>query len=301
MSSLTRNLSRQRSLLLIMLLPFTYYVIFHYLPMYGAIIAFKDFSIQKGILGSEWVGFKWFYAFFESPYFGRTVINTFLLNFYDLIFGFPVPILFALLINEIKHAVLKKTVQTVSYLPYFISVVIVVGMMVNFLSPNDGIVNVILEKLGHQPINFMSDPGWFRTLFVASGIWQTFGFYAVIYIAAIAAIDPSMYEAATLDGAGRLHKIIHITLPSIRPTIIILLLLNLGNMLNIGFEKVILMYSPAVYSTGDVIMSYVYRRGITNAEYSFAAAVGLFNSVVGLILIVGFNKFARKFSETSLW
>ena len=284
-----------------MLLPFAYYIIFYYLPMYGIVIAFKNFTISKGIIGSDWVGLKWFIDFFKSFYFGRLIVNTFLLNFYSILFGFPIPIIFALCLNEIRHELFKKTVQTVSYFPYFISVVIAVGMMVNFLSPNDGVVNIILVKLGLNSVDFMSDPRWFRTLYVASGIWQYFGYTAIIYIAAISGIEQSMYEAATIDGATRLHKILHITIPSIMPTIVILLILNLGNMLNVGFEKVVLMYSPSTYSTADVISTYVYRRGVTNTEYSFASAVGVFNSFINFVLIIFFNKLAKKISDISLW
>lgn len=296
-----RNIVRDKELLLLMMIPFAYYIIFHYQPMYGMIIAFKDYSISRGILRSEWVGLKWFMQFFNSFYFHRLLKNTFVLSIYQLVFGFPVPIIFALLVNEVKNKNYKKAVQTITYLPHFISIVVVVGMMVNFLSPNEGVVNLLLEKLGFEYINFMSEPAWFRFLYVGSGIWQNFGFGSIIYLAAIAGIPQELYEAATIDGANRMQKIYFITLPSILPTITILLIMNLGGMLNIGFEKVMLMYSPGVYEKADVIQTYVYRRGIQGGDYSFAAAVGFFNSVVNFTLIVTFNKISKYIGQNSLW
>jgi len=298
---LLHNIKKDKDLLIIIMLPFLYYLIFHYLPMYGLLISFKDFSVSRGILGSDWVGFKWFVQFFQSIYFFRLFRNTFLLNFYDLIFGFPIPILFALLLNEIRHKYFKNVIQTVSYMPYFISLVVVVGIMTNILSPNDGLVNVIRKDMGLAPIAFMSDPSWFRFLYVSSGIWQGFGFSSIIYLAAIAGVPQEMYEAATIDGASRLKKIRYITFPYILPTIIIILILNLGGMLNVGFEKILLMYNPAVYETADVISTYVYRRGILSANYGYGAAVGMFNAVISFTFLIVFNKLSRKVSETSLW
>ncbi len=292
---------RDWDLLLIISLPFAYYVIFRYLPIYGVILSFKDFSIRKGILGSPWVGLKWFDQFFSSPYFFRLLRNTFLLSVYTIIFSFPVPIVFAILLSEIKHRWYQRFAQTTSYLPYFISMVVAMGMVINFLNPEEGVINVVLARLGITPVDFMNNARWFRSVYVVSGIWQTFGFTAILYLAAITSIDVQLFEAATMDGATRLQKIRFITLPSISSTIIILLILNLGNMLNVGFEKIILLYTPATYETGDVISTYVYRRGILENNFGFGSAVGLFNSVINFVLIVVFNRISRKVSSISLW
>ncbi|OHD67594.1 MAG: sugar ABC transporter permease [Spirochaetes bacterium RBG_13_68_11] len=285
---------RDRDLLIIISLPFVYYILFKYLPMYGVILAFKDFAVNKGILGSPWVGLRWFEQFFSSPYFFRLIRNTFLLSIYSIIFSFPVPIVFAILLSEIRYRWYQRVAQTASYLPYFLSMVVAMGMVVNFL-------NVALVRLGLTPLDFMNDARWFRTIYVVSGIWQTFGFNAILYLAAITAIDPQLYEAATIDGATQLQKIRSITLPSIVPTIVILLILNLGNMLNVGFEKIILLYTPANYETADVISTYVYRRGLQENNFGFGTAVGLFNSVINLVLIIVFNKLSRRLSSISLW
>ncbi len=295
------KIKRDRAFLVMMILPFAYYVIFHYLPMFGIIIAFKDFSIPRGIWRSEWVGFEWFKQFFQSIYFWRLIRNTFLLSFYSLIFGFPIPIIFALFVNEVRIMTYKRIVQTVSYLPYFISLVIVVGIMVNFLSPHSGIINIAIRAFGGKPINFMGETKWFRFLYISSNIWQYFGFGSIIYLAAIAGINVELYDAAEVDGCTRLQRIFYITLPGIAPTITILLILRMGSLLAVGFEKVLLMYSPVTYEVADIISTYVYRRGIVSGEYSFGAAIGLFNSVVNMIFLVVFNRVARKFSETTLW
>lgn len=292
---------RDWDLLLIISLPFAYYILFRYLPMYGIILAFKDFSVRKGILGSAWVGLKWFDQFFSSPYFFRLLRNTFLLSVYTIIFSFPVPIVFAVLLSEIRHRWYQRFAQTASYLPYFISMVVAMGMVVNFLNPEEGVVNILLAKLGIAPVDFMNTARWFRGVYVVSGIWQTFGFNAILYLAAITSIDVQLFEAATMDGATRLQKIRYITIPCITSTIVILLILNLGNMLNVGFEKIILLYTPATYETADVISTYVYRRGILENNFGFGTAVGLFNSVINLVLIYLFNRVARKLSDVSLW
>lgn len=298
---LRRNIWRDRYLFLLISPVVVYYIVFHYIPMYGAVIAFKDFAPGTGILGSPWVGLENFRTFFESFYFVRVVKNTFLLSFYSLLWGFPVPIIFALLLNELRHQLFKRSVQTISYLPHFISVVVVAGMIVKFVSPNDGVINKGLGALGIGPIDFLSQPEWFRTIFVASEIWQGFGWGAIIYLAALAGIDPSLYEASDVDGATRWQKAWFVTLPSLVPVMVILLILNLGNLMVVGFEKVLLLYSPATYETSDVIQTYIYRRGIISADFSLAAAIGLFNSTINLILLVTVNRLARRFSETSLW
>ena len=296
-----RRLVAQRYLFLLMLPGIIYFIVFKYTPMYGAIIAFKDFNPRVGILESPWAGLKYFKQFFDSPFCWRLIRNTLLLSLYDLIFNFPVPIIFALLLNEVRCKRYKKAVQTISYLPHFISVVIVVGLMKTMFSPNGGVVNSLLSMFGVDPINFFSEKGWFRTLYVGSGIWQSFGWGSIIYLASMAGIDPGLYEAARLDGAGRFRCMWNITLPAIRPTITILFIMRLGKLLSVGFEKAILMYSPATYEVSDLISTYVYRYGILKANYSFGAAVDLMNSVVALILIFVANKICQKVSDTSLW
>lgn len=296
-----RQVQRDKYLFLLIAPVIIYYVIFHYIPMYGVVIAFENFSPTKGILRSPWVGFKWFEQFFQSFYFFRIMRNTLLLNVYNLLWGFPVPIIFALLLNEVRSAVYKRAVQTVSYLPHFISVVISVGIVVGFLSPTNGIVNMAIKSFGFDAINFMSDPKWFRTIYITTDIWQEFGWGSIIYLAALTSIDPVMYEASKIDGANRWQQLVHITLPSLAPTIIILFILRTGRIMSVGFEKIILLYNPSTYETADVISSFTYRRGLLSAEYSFGAAVGLFNSVINFIMLVSVNKISKKVSETSLW
>ncbi|NSW92215.1 MAG: sugar ABC transporter permease [Firmicutes bacterium] len=301
LSWLCRNIARDKYLILLVLFPVIYFIVFHYIPMYGVIIAFKDFSPSKGILGSPWVGLRWFYEFFNSNYAFRLIRNVLLLNLYNLVWGFPIPIMFALLLNELKNGLFKRIVQTVSYLPHFISVVVIVGMVVIFLSPYGGIINVIIEKLGYKSINFMSKPEWFRTIYIATGIWQEFGWNSIIYLAALSSIDPQLYEAAKIDGASRWKQVIHITLPGLAPTIIILFILQVGRMMKVGFEKIILMYNPATYEVSDVISPYVYRVGLLGGEFSFASAVDLFNSVINFILLVSVNKLSKKLTDIALW
>ncbi len=285
----------------IMALPvIAYYIIFHYMPMYGAIIAFKEFNPALGIIRSPWVGFKHFKSFFEGVYFWRLIRNTLLISIYSLVWGFPAPIILALLLNEVKNNYFKRTVQTISYLPHFISLVVVCGIIKDFTS-TDGVINDIIELLGGERTNFLMKPEWFRPIYVGSGIWQEVGWGSIIYLAAITNIDPELYEAATIDGASRWKQTWHITLPGIVPTIVILLILRLGGLMSVGFEKIILLYNSATMETADVISSYVYRRGLLDFDYSFSAAVGLFNSVINLILITSANKLSRKISETSLW
>lgn len=297
---LLKRIYKSRYLYIMLLPTIAFYIIFHYLPMYGIIIAFKDFKASRGILGSPWVGFKHFEQFFSSYYFFRLIRNTFLLNFYGLIFGFPAPIILAILLNELRSEKFKRFVQSVSYLPHFISVVIVVGFIVDFFSQN-GIVNNLLSLFGIEPINFLIEPKWFRPLYVGSGIWQGIGWGSIIYLAAISGIDPELYEAAIIDGAGRFRKIISITIPSIAPTIIIQLIFRIGGMMSVGFEKVFLMYNPSTYETADVISTFVYRSGLQSAQYSYAAAIGLFNTIINFILLIGANYISRVTTESSLW
>lgn len=300
-SSWLNQIKKNRCLLLMLFPVLLYFIVFCYIPMFGNIMAFEDYSVGKGFLHSEWVGFRWFREFFSSVYFGRLIKNTLLISIYSLIIGFPIPIIFALLLNEIKDGPFKRVTQTISYLPHFISVVVVVGLLFNFLSPIDGVVNILLKSMGKDAINFMSEPGWFRTLYIGSNIWQNFGWDSIIYLAALSSVDPQLYEAAQIDGAGKFKQMLHVTLPAIMPTIIILLIMNVGNIMNVGFEKIILMYSPATYETADVISTYVYRRGILGSQFSFSASVGLFNSVINFALLYTVNKISNRVSEISLW
>jgi len=285
-----------------MILPVVaYYIIFKYIPMYGAQIAFRDFNPYQGFWGSPWVGFKYFKQFFNSVYFFRLLRNTFAINLYDLIVGFPAPIILALMINEVKNNSFKRVVQTIVYLPHFISIVVLAGMIISFLSPRNGIINLIIKTFGGQPIHFLAEPAWFRTIYVWSGIWQGAGWGSIIYLAALTSIDQTLYEAAIVDGATRWKRLIHITIPCIIPTVVIMFILRMGNMFSVGHEKVMLLYNPITYETADVISTYVYRRGLEGGEYSFSTAVGLFNSAINFITLFIFNNISRKVSEVSLW
>ncbi len=287
----------------LMILPgLIWYIIFCYGPMYGIQIAFKNFKLGLGILGSPWVGLDNFIRFIEHPYFFRLVRNTFLISLYSLIFSFPAPILFALILNEVRAVRFKKFVQTVSYLPNFISTVAVVGMITMILSPSTGFVNNILTRLfGIEPIYFMMEQRWFRTIYIASGIWQGTGWSAIIYLAALSGINPELYEAATIDGAGRFRQILAITLPGIRDTIVILFIISLGSLLSVGSEKIILMYNAMTLEVADVISSFVYRVGLLDAKYSYSTAIGLMNSIINLIFLLIGNNILRKVADFSLW
>lgn len=292
---------RSNKLLYVMLVPvLLYYVVFHYVPMYGAIIAFKDFSPRLGIWGSDWVGFEHFQAFFTGPYFWRTMKNTVLISFYQLLFGFPAPIVLALLLNEVKHALFKRTVQTVTYMPHFISLIVICGILKDFTS-SEGVINDIVAFFGGTRETFLLDPSFFRTIYVSSGIWQNIGWGTIIFLAALTGIDQEQYEAARIDGAGRWKQMLNVTLPGLMPMIIILLILDIGRMMNVGFEKIILLYNPGTYETADVISSYVYRVGLQDFNYSFSSAVGLFNAAINFALLISSNWLSRKFNETSLW
>ncbi|MGF7031837.1 putative aldouronate transport system permease protein [Paenibacillus mucilaginosus] len=295
-----RDLRRNRVIYLMALPVLLYYGVFEYGPMYGLQIAFKDYSLGDGILGSPWVGFKHFQEFFESFYFWRLIRNTLLLSLYDLLFGFPAAIGLALLLNELRVQWFKRTIQTVTYLPHFISIVVVVGMMVDFLA-RDGVVNQLLMLFGMPETAYMREPDWFRFLYVASGIWKEVGWGSIIYLAALAAIDPTLYEAAKVDGAGRWKQALHITIPGIMPTVIILLILKMGTMMTVGSEKVLLMYTPLTFETADVISTFVYRKGILESNYSYTAAVGLFNAVIAFTLLVVSNSLSKRLTDTKLW
>jgi putative aldouronate transport system permease protein len=285
----------------LMLLPvILYYVIFQYWPMIGVVIGFQNYIPGLGFFESPWVGFKHFTDFFHSFYFWRLIKNTFILNFWLLIFGFPAPIILALLLNEVRQSWFKRTVQTVTYIPHFISMVVIVGIIKDFTA-TDGIINQLRDLLGRETITFLQIPEYFRTIYVSSDIWQSIGWSSIIYFAALSAVDPNLYEAAEMDGAGRFRKMWHITLPAIKPTIVILLILTIGNLLSSGFEKILLLYQPLTYETADVISTYVYRKGIEDSSFSFATAVGLFNTVVNFVLLIIANSISKKVSDNSLW
>ena len=271
-----------------------------YIPMGGILMGFQDYSIKKGILGSNWVGLQHFISFFNSVYFWRLIRNTLLISFYGLLFSFPFPIIFALCLNEVRNKTFKKTVQTISYLPYFISIVVVVALLNDFCKA-EGVLTQIATALGDTGGALISRPEWFRTLYIGSNMWQHLGYNSIIFISALATIDQELYEAAVIDGANRWKQTLYITLPGIASTIVVLLILRLGQIMNVGYEKVILMYSPATYETADVIASYVYRVGIKDANYSYSTAINFFNSIINFIVIFVANQISRKVGETSLW
>lgn len=277
-------------------------IIFSYLPMSGIIMAFeKNYMPARGLMASDWVGLEHFAKFFRSAFFERLMGNTLILGIESLIFSFSTPILFALLLNELRNVVFRRVTQTISYFPYFISTVIVIGLLKDMTSVNGGVVNLLIQKITGNTINFFSDPGWFRPLYIISGLWTGMGYNSIIYLAAISGINPEMYESALLDGANRFQQAVHITLPSISSTIVILLILAVGGIVGNDYQKILLMYSPLTYKTADVISTYVYREGILGGGYSYTTAIGLFNSLISLVLVLGTNWLARKISDTSIF
>jgi putative aldouronate transport system permease protein len=296
------ELKKNKYLYLFLLPCVVYFVVYRYLPMVGLVIAFKEFNFAKGIWGGEWVGLKYFkFIFTEHKEFYSILRNTLLINLYKIAFGFPVPIIIALMINEVKNIKLKKIIQSSAYLPYFVSWVVFGGIIIQFLSPSTGIVNEIIRLFGGQPIFFMTEEKYFRSIVVISDIWKTAGWNTIIYLAAITSLDPNLYEAAYIDGANKFRQIWHITLPGISETIVVLLLLNIGTLLAVGFEQIYVLYNPTVYSVGDVISTYVYRVGIGKGRFSLTTAIGLFQSVVGLVLISVSNFTVKKLFDKSLW
>lgn len=280
-----------------MLLPVVaYFIVFHYIPMVSAQIAFKDFNITKGIADSKWVGFKHFRSYFNSYYFARLIRNTLVLSAGNILFGFPAPIILAILINEIRHSGFKRIVQTITYLPHFISIVIVCALLRNFFSV-DGLVN----QLFGTKINFFMNSQMFRPLYIGSGIWQEIGWGSIVYLAAITAIDSQLYEAASIDGAGRFRKILYITLPCLATTITVMFIMRVGKMMTVGADKVLLMYSESIYETADIISTFVYRKGLLEQNYSYSAAVDLVNSLINCVLLVGANKLCKRISGNGLW
>lgn len=291
---------RQKQLIYMVMPGILLIFIFGYIPMYGALMAFQKYDVAKGIFGSEWVGLKYFEMFFSNPLSWRLIKNTFLLGFYSLLFAFPAPIILALLMDQLRNVHFKKVVQTISYFPHFISMVVIVGMIKEFFSI-DGLVNTIIQFFGGSPVSFLTVPEWFRTIFIGSGIWQGIGWGTIIYLAALTNVDPQLNEAAEIDGANRWHKVRYISIPCIRPTITIMLIFALGGILGTDFQKVLLLYSPATYSTADIISTYVYREGIQGGRYEYTTAIGLLMNVVSCVLIVIANKVSKKVSENSLW
>ncbi len=302
--SFTRRLGddlRRNKVCYLMVLPaLIFYIIFAYKPMYGAIIAFKDFTPSLGILDSPWAGLRHFREFFESFYFGRVIKNTLVISLSSILFGFPAPIILALLLNELRNKKFAKVVQTVSYVPHFISMVVVCGMIKQF-TMDSGIINDVIAFFGGKRVSMLNNPSYFVPVFTISNIWQGMGWQSIIYLAALTSVDPSLYEAAEVDGAGRLRQVFAVTLPAIMPTIMTMFLLKIGNILNIGYEKIILLYNPATYETADVISSFVYRKGLQEFNWSFSSAVGLFNSAINLVLLISSNYISKKLADTSLW
>ncbi|HBY71468.1 MAG TPA: sugar ABC transporter permease [Lachnospiraceae bacterium] len=295
-----KDMRKNYSLYLLVLPVFIFYLLFKYKPMYGAIIAFKRYTPTLGIEGSPWVGLENFIRFFNSVYFKRLLKNTLLLSVYSLIFGFPAPIILALLLNEVRNNKFKKLTQTVTYLPHFISLIVVTGMIVNF-TMTTGVINDIIVFFGGERSPLLQNPHLYRTIYIISDIWQEVGWGSIIYLAALSGVDSQLYEAAMTDGAGKFKQLIYVTLPSIMPTIIVMLILKIGSLMSIGYEKTILLYNPSTYETADIISSYVYRIGLLEQNWSYSTAIGLFNSVINLILLTITNKLSKRLSETSLW
>ncbi len=292
---------RQNKYVYLMAVPvILFYICFCYLPMGGLLIAFQDYSPTKGIWGSEWVGFENFIDFFNDYQFPRLLRNTLTLSLELILFGFPAPILLALLINELRGKRYRKVVQTVSYLPHFISLVVICGLISNFTA-STGVINQVLSFFGFEPKTFLMDPKLFHPLFVISDIWQSVGWGSIVYLSAISGIDPGLYEAASIDGAGRFRRIWHITLPALIPTITVLFIMRIGNIMNLGYEKIILLYNPTIMETADIISTFTYRRGLLDADYGFSTAVGMFNSLVNFVILFVANKLSRKLTGESLW
>ncbi|WP_412761527.1 ABC transporter permease [Paenibacillus chibensis] len=296
-----KRIHRSYELYLFLLPTIAYFLIFNYGPMYGLQIAFKNYIAVKGIWGSPWAGLEHFERFFNSPQFTVILKNTLLLSLYELAISFPIPIIMALLLNQIQNVRFKKFIQTVTYAPHFISAVVIVGMLFVFLSPRNGLINELIVFFGGSPTYFMARPEWFKTIFVFSGLWQNAGWSMIIYLAALTNVSPDLHEAATVDGANKYQRIWHIDLPSIMPTVIILLILSIGNFMNVGFEKVYLMQNALNLDASEVIQTYVYKSGLLSAQYSYSAAVGLFNAGINFILLITVNELAKRLKQNSLW
>lgn len=298
-----KALNRDKYLYMIIALPVVYYILFHYVPLYGILISFFDVKVFRGLrefLGAPYVGLKYFAEYITDPYFWKLVRNTVIIRLYSIIFSFPIPILFALILNDVRNVAFKKFVQTVTYLPHFISTVVICGMLKSYFA-SDGIFNMLRVALGGEPKPFLSLPQYFRTIYIGSGIWQSFGWNSIVYLAALTGINPELYEAATLDGAGRLQKMWHVSLPGIKSTIVLLFIMQVGQIMNVGYEKILLLYNGSTQEVADVISTYVYRRGIIDSRFNYGTAVGLFTSVIGFAFLTASNAISRALSETSLW
>jgi putative aldouronate transport system permease protein len=300
-SAARRSLRRHWQLYLMLAVPLLWFVVFKYIPMVNAVIAFKQYNVVDGIWGSDWVGLANFQRFFDNPVFERIVSNTFLLSVYAVLAGFPIPIVLALAINEVRLRFFAKTVQLVTYAPFFISTVIIVSMTILILSPRIGLVSDVFGFFGADDPNILGDPNAFRHIYVWTDVWQTAGYSAVIYLAALAGIDPTLYEAARVDGANRLQKIVNVDLPGIAPTAVIILILGVGNVMSLGFEKAFLLQNPLNLSQSEVIATYTYKVGLINADFSLASAIGLFNSVINLVLLLTVNRVAKRVTGSGLW
>lgn len=298
-----KQMKKSWQLYVLLALPVIYVLVFKYYPMYGAQIAFKDYIASKGVAGSEWVGLKHFIRFFNSYEFSKLMKNTLIISLYSLLAGIPFPIILALSLNYVKNQLFKKSVQMITYAPHFISIVVMVGIVMELLDPRNGLVNMLLGQLGIEPINFMAKPEYFSSIYVWSGIWQNVGFSCIIYLAALAGVDPAQHEAAVIDGASKFQRMLHIDLPSIIPVMIILLILNTGHILDLGFEKVLLLQNPLNVRTSEVIDTFVYKVGLASQamNYSYSTAINLFKSVIGLILLILVNQMAKKAKQESLW
>jgi putative aldouronate transport system permease protein len=281
--------------------PLLFFVIFRYLPMIGNVIAFRTYQPGGPLFGTQWVGLYYFELVVHDPVFWHVFFNTLILGGLSLLFGFPAPIILALLLNEVWHGGLKRFAQTISYLPHFLSTVVVVAIIMQGLDLQSGVVNQALKAVGHAPVAFLQDPGWFRAIYVSSDIWQYAGWGTILYLAALTTIDRQLYEQAMIDGAGRWRQTWHVTLPGIRPTMMVVLILNIGTFMAVGFEKILLLYNPLTYPTADVISTYLYRIGIVSGSFSYAAAIGLFESVIGLTLVLSANAVSRRVVGASLW
>lgn len=295
-----RALRRDWQLYSLAILPLIFFLIFRYLPMIGNVIAFRRYRPGSNLLGDEWVGLRYFELFWSDPTFWRVFTNTLIIGGLTLLFTFPAPIMLALLLNEVRIRWMKRTVQTISYMPHFLSIVVVAGIVLDMVAV-DGIVNQAVKAVGQDPVAFIQQPGWFRTLYVSSEMWQTVGWGTILYLAALTTIDQDLYEAARVDGANRWRQTWHVTLPGIAPTMVTLLILNIGTFMAIGFEKILLLYNPLTYPTADVISTYLYRVGIQGGSFSYAAAIGLFEAVIGLTLVFSANAISRRTLGTSLW
>jgi len=297
---LARDMRRHWPVYLLILPTIIYYLVWCYGPMYGIIIAFNDYSPKRGILGSNWVGLRWLRDFMRGPFAYRTIRNTLMINFYNLVIGFPLPIILALMLNEMRSVKYKRVVQTITYMPYFVSLIVVCGIILDF-SSTDGLFGELQRLIGLEPVNLLGEARFFRTVYISSELWQRLGWDSIIFLSALSTIDQELYEAATIDGASKMKQVWHVTLPGILPTIAILLILRMGAMMTIGYEKIILLYNGLNYETSDVVSSYVYRKGILDADFSFSTAVNLFNSIINFTLVILANRISARMTETSLW